>query len=133
MQSNNSKQMIAICKSSKLNFTSFICHKISQQIFRLKNSLCLHNILLIAGLCIVIPLSNAVKEFSFSWRQLTKEAGRLGNDTLELILAFEATRAFLLRDTITRLNYFSPNTLMEQCGNVKGVSMVILTRHKKRK
>lgn len=39
---------------------------------------------------------------------------------LELVLyyRFVATRTFFLRETITRLNYFFPNTLMEQYGNV---------------
>ncbi|CAB4037870.1 Hypothetical predicted protein [Paramuricea clavata] len=46
---------------------------------------------------------------------------------------FEATRTFLLRDTITRLNYFFSNTLMEQCGDVKGASMVIRIPVRKKK
>ena len=56
----------------------------------------MHNILHIAELCIVIPLSNAECEriFSFLWRQLTKERRRLGNDTLELILQLRSDKDF---------------------------------------
>jgi hypothetical protein len=106
MQSNL-KQMVPNLQKLKDEFHILYSHVIKflskssvsccwPQIFRLKNGLGLHDILHIAGLCIVIPLSNAECEriFSFLWHQLTIEGGCLGNDTLELILQLRSDKDF---------------------------------------
>ena len=58
------------------------------QLFQLKNSLRLKNILHIAETCIVVPLSNTESEqvFWYLWRQLSKEWISLNHQTLETIL-----------------------------------------------
>ena len=58
------------------------------QLFQLKSSLGLKNILHIAEICIVVPLSNAESEriFSYLWHQLSKERMSLNYETLERIL-----------------------------------------------
>ena len=58
------------------------------QLFQLKSGLGLKNILHIAEICIVVPLSNAESEriFSYLWRQLSKERMSLNHQTLERIL-----------------------------------------------
>ena len=58
------------------------------QLFQLKSSLGLKNILHIAEICIVVPLSNAESEriFSYLWCQLSKERMSLNYQTLERIL-----------------------------------------------
>ena len=58
------------------------------QLFQLKSSLGLKNILHIAEICIVVLLSNAESEqmFSYLWRQLSKERMSLNHETLERIL-----------------------------------------------
>ena len=58
------------------------------QLFQLKSGLGLKNILHIAEICIVVPLSNAESEriFSYLWRQLSKERMSLNHQTLERVL-----------------------------------------------
>ena len=58
------------------------------QLFQLKSGLGLKNILHIAEICIVVPLSNAESEriFSYLWRQLSKEGMSLNHQPLERIL-----------------------------------------------
>ena len=62
------------------------------QLFQLKSSLGLKNILHIAEICIVVPLSNAESEqiFSYLWRQLSKERMNLNHQTLERILQLQS-------------------------------------------
>lgn len=89
------------CKKEKLktefrtlfsHVTTFLKRSTSSkcwpQLFQLRDGLSLSNILHVAELCIVVPLSNAECErvFSFLWRLYCKERMSLSHETLERLL-----------------------------------------------
>ena len=66
------------------------------QLFQMRDSLGLHNILHIAELCIAVPISNAECErvFSFLWKIMTKHRMSLSNETLERLLQLRGASNF---------------------------------------
>ena len=67
-----------------------------QKMFKLKETLGIKNILHLAEISLVLPLSNAKAEhvYSFLWRVYTKERTRLNNSTLEDILQVRGDHNF---------------------------------------
>ena len=67
-----------------------------QRLFKIKETLGIKNVLHLAEISLVIPLSNAEAErvYSFLWRVYTKERTRLNNSTLEDILRVRGDRDY---------------------------------------